>query len=188
MTRVMRRLLLSGFALAAVGVAVAMASTPTSTGSARSDQAAVVAYRAGPLQRLISQVGSLVVYQIKPALADVNTGKLPPQRFTYQAAGWKANIALAQRQFDACAPPGPVRAAAVLYDQALKQYQQAMQAFGSAASVPRAHRVAAMHSAAQLANAADVVWNRADADLDQVLHGYGVDTKKPVMPSTALTC
>lgn len=188
MTRVMRRLLLSGFALTAVGVAVAMASTPTSTSGSRTDRAAVVAYRAGPLQRLISQVGSLVVYQIKPALADVNTGKVAPQRFTYQATGWKANIALAQRQFDACTPPSPVRPAAILYDQALRQYQQAMQAFGSAAAVPRAQRAAAMHSAAQLANAADAVWNRADADLDHVLRGYGVDTSKPVMPSTSLTC
>ena len=187
MTRTFRRTLLGTVAFVAIGLAVAFASTPP--GQTDNEQgAAVSAYRSGPLQRLISQVGSLVVYQIKPALSDLGHGRIAPARFQAQATAWVTDISFAQQQFDSCAPPAPLRPATDLYDTALQQYIEAVRAFNAAAAGPVARRISAMHSAAQIANGADAIWNHADQQLTTVLRHYGLRADRPVTSTSVVGC
>lgn len=187
MTRTFRRTLLGTVAFVAIGLAVAFASTPQGQ-TGKEQRATMSAYRSGPLQRLVSQVGSLVVYQIKPALSDLGHGRIAPARFQAQAAGWVTDIEFAQQQFDSCPAPVPLRPAADLYDNALQQYVEAVRAFNAAAAGPAARRISAMHSAALLANGADGVWDRADKQLTGVLQHYGLPTDRPVTPTNVIGC
>jgi hypothetical protein len=187
MTRTIRRAMIATVAFVLVALAAAFAATPDGPDS-KTQRAGVAAYRSGPLQRLVSQVGSLVVYQMKPALSDLGHGRIAPDQFQVKAAGWLTNIAFAQQQFDSCAAPGPLRPAAELYDEALQKYQQAVQAFNAAAAGPAVRRTAAMHAAAVVANGADATWDDADRSLNAVLRRYGVPTDKPVTPTNVIGC
>ena len=189
MRRPRRRLIVAAVALGVIGIGTGLGvALPGDSAPSATDRAATQAFRSGPLQRLINDVGALIVYRIKPALSDLNSGRLTPPRFRAEAAEWRADVVSARMTFESCAAPPLLRPAVALYDDALDRYVQAIAAFDTAAGAPASERQAALHQAAGVASGADTVWDRADARLNQVLHRLGIRTDRPITATGGAGC
>ena len=173
---------------ACVGVlvwAVAFRSEPESLDAQRN---AVAAYRAGPVQTLIDNVGAMVVDEIKPSLPDLVYNKITPQDFQNYAVGWHARIDRARQTFDACSAPSKLRPAAKLYDQSMVQYVQAVDAFSAASKRPQPEISDAISASTHIAEAADKTYDRADAMVKAELKRLGLPERPPKSAAAGLSC
>jgi hypothetical protein len=165
--------------------AVAFRSEPASLESQRK---AAAAYRAGPIQTLIDEVGAMVVDEIKPSLPDLVYKKMAPEQFRLYASGWHARIDRARVKFDACPAPSRLRPAARLYDQSMRQYVQAVDAFAVASQRPTPEIEGAISASTRLADSADQTYDRADTLVTKELKRLGLPDRPPKSAAAGLRC
>jgi len=165
--------------------AVAFRSEPQSLDSQRK---AAAAYRAGPVQALIEDVGAMVVDEIKPTLPDLIYNKVTPQDFQNYAVGWHARIDRARRKFDACPAPSRLRPAAKLYDKSMLQYIQAVDAFAEASKRPQPEIEGAISASTHVAEVADKTYDHADVLVKNELKRLGLPERPPKSAAAGTTC
>jgi len=136
-----------------------------------------VAYRTGPIQRLIDEGGTIVEREIKPSLPDLVYAKVTPEEFRNYASGWHAGLDRARVRFDACAAPARLGRAKTLYDEAMRQYVQAVDAFSAASRAPDVK--GALSAATPVADHADATWDRADKLVVSELKRLGLPERPP---------
>jgi hypothetical protein len=149
---------------------------------------AAAAYRAGPVQTLINDVGAMVVDEIKPSLPDLVYNKITPQDFQNYAAGWHARIDRARRTFDACPAPAKLRPAAKLYDRSMRQYIQAVDAFAAASKRPQPEINGAISASTHIAESADKTYDRADQMVKNELKRLGLPERPPKSAASGSPC
>ena len=156
------------------GIALATIATGlrTKTPSTGSERRAVVAYAAAikPYQRAGGQV---VAEEIRPRLADIEVGAVTADQFRLEAAGWKQTMEKVRRQIAAVRAPSRLHRAAALYDQAMRQYQAAIDGFVTAAGSPASQLKAAITAAVPAAQRADATYDHADRLVDAALEAVG---------------
>ena len=177
--------ILIAICLGALVWAVAFRSEPQSLDSQRK---AAAAYRAGPVQTLIEDVGAMVVDEIKPSLPDLIYNKITPQNFQNYAAGWHTRIDRARRKFDACPAPTRLRPAARLYDKSMLQYIQAVDAFAADSRRPQPEIEGAISSSTRVADAADKTYDRADEMVKNELKRLGLPERPPKSAAAGVSC
>ena len=165
--------------------AVAFRAEPQSLDAQRK---AAAAYRTGPVQTLIEDVGAMVVDEIKPSLPDLTYNKITPQDFQNYAVGWHARIDRARRKFDACPAPGRLQPAAKLYDKSMLQYIQAVDAFAAASKRPQPEISGAISTSTHVADAADKTYDRADRMVKNELKRLGLPERPPKSAAAGASC
>ena len=165
--------------------AVVFRSEPQSLDS---EKKAAAAYRAGPVQTLIEDVGAMVVDEIKPSLPDLVYNKITPQDFQNYALGWHARIDRARRKFDACPAPPKLRPAAKLYDKSMLQYIQAVDAFAAASKRPQPEIQGAISTSTHVADAADKTYDRADELVKNEMKRLGLPERPPKSAAAGVSC
>lgn len=173
-------------AIVATVVIADVAARRTSSGPTRStarDRDAVRAY-ADATRAVGKRGGQLVVDSIRPTLSDLRDGRVAPAQFHTLASGWRREMGEVRRDFHAIRPPRRLRHAAMLYDDALAQYEAAIDAFAAAADRPTAERDRALKVGTDLATKADATYDRARALVDAALADVGLPTS-PTIPRDA---
>ena len=149
---------------------------------------AAVAFRTGAVQRLIDEAGAVVVDEIKPSLPDLVYGKLAPEQFQNYSVGWRASLDRARRRFDTCQAPSRLRPAATLYDTALRQYVDAVDAFAAASRRPAPEISSGVSAGAHVAEKADATWDRAGRLVSAELKRVGAPDPPPKRVGGAVSC
>lgn len=144
------------------------------------EQAAVRAYADG-IRPFAREGGRVVTEQIKPRLTDLELGKVTAEQFRQEAAAWKRKMEDVRQGFAGVAPPKRLREAAHLYDRALRQYREAIDAFAAASTRPPAELKDAITAAVPTADAADHTYDRADALVQAELARVHLPTR-PTVP------
>lgn len=159
----------------AIAIATISAGLTARAPSADRDQRALRAYASAirPFQRAGGQV---VAEEIRPRLADIELGAVTADQFRVEATAWKQKMESVRRGIAAVKPPTRVKAAAHLYDVAMRQYQAAIDAFVVAVGRPPAELKEAITAAVPLADRADATYDRADKLVDAALVRAGVRT------------
>jgi len=158
---------------------------PPSLASQRKEAAA---YRAGPIENLIQDAGPLIVREIKPSLSDLSTHKLSPEQFRGYASGWRARFERMRATFNRCPAPSKLRPAARLYDQSIREYVQAVDAFAAASTRPESELGAAITEAVPAADKADRTYDQADAMVKKELRRLDLPERPPKSAAAGLTC
>lgn len=162
--------------LAAVGLVVAAGHG----GSSSSDETSAVAAYASSAQGLTHDGGRLVVQAIKPGIDDLYFGRVTPQGFRDEAVGWGQQLEQVRVRLAALTAPPQLSHAAQLYDQSLRGYEAALDAFVAASRQPQDQLRAAISAAAHVAANADRVDDEADAAVTAELARVGLPTPAPV--------
>jgi F0F1-type ATP synthase membrane subunit b/b' len=163
--------------LGAVAVAVAAVVAATSQRSATSpDQRQELRTYQQAIHSLASEVGRVLVEELRPSLADLVDRKMTPTAFQSQAVEWKQVVATARQQARSLAVPPGLKGSADLFDRSMGQYEDAIDAFESASEQPSDKIENAIDAAAPLAQKADTTYDQSAALLNQALETAGLPT------------
>jgi uncharacterized protein YukE len=161
-------------AIALAPLALAVALTVVASSAPRSDQRAAFATYANAAATLAKDGGRIVVEGIKPRLADLYASKVSVVQFVSEAQRWHQEIEHVRRAFAHLRAPKALRPAARRFDEALHQYERAIDAFSDAAKQPADRVKSAMTSATPVAQAADALWDQAEALVETTLRRWGL--------------
>ena len=162
--------------VAVVGAAllIAVAAVAATSGSHAADGQSEVQAYADAIRPFQRAGGKVVAEEIKPRLADIEAGSVTPEQFRAEAVRWKQKIEEVRRGFTGVHPPDRLAAAARLYDLAMRQYQDAIDAFVAAVGHPAPELNAAITAAVPAAERADATYDRADKLVAAALTRAGV--------------
>ena len=152
--------------------------------SLASQRKKAAAFRAGPVERLIQDAGPLIVREMKPSLSDLHSHKLSPEQFRDYASGWKARFERMRASFNGCPAPAKLRPAARLYDRAMGEYIEAVDAFAAASTKPDLG--AAITEAVPAAEKADRTYDQADEIVKKELKRLDLPERPPKSAASEL--
>ena len=167
-------------AAAVAAIVAALAIWISGRGGSSGDDPAAVSSYADAAHRLSQEGGRVVVEGIKPGIDALYAGSLAPPAFRTNAGGWRADLERVRTEFAALSVPSSLRAAATLYDKALRGYEAAVDAFVAASQQPADQLKHAISSASSVASNADHVYDQADAAVTAELARLGLPTTPPL--------
>jgi hypothetical protein len=173
-----RRLLLWAVLGAVVvgGVAGTALAPRRAPATGAGDSQAVAGYRAD-LDPIIEAGGSLVVHGLRPGLADIQNQAYPPDVLAGMADGWVATAERIREDLGGLRVPAGLEAAHRLYGRSLDGYVETARALRVAAGADGDEQTRALQRAATLGQAADDLYDRADAALTRA--AGTVDESRP---------
>lgn len=152
-------------------VAVLAGSSCDSDGG---DRDGVLAY-ARAIKPLAQEGGRVVQTGIKPGIGELQRGEIAPQAFRDRAATWRRQMENVRGQFAAVSAPASLADVRRLFDESLRGYIEAIDAFVLASSRPKAEIGAAISAAVPTAENADRVYDRATEALKSHLRRVGLN-------------
>lgn len=168
--------------LLALGVVVAERSdpAPARTGglgaTLTTERAAFRAYETA-IEPLIEQGASVVVYGMRPGVADIADGRFPDETLETMARGWVGSMERLRDSFAAVDPPRFLGEVAEGFDRSLAAYIETARAELAAARASGDERARLVERAAVLGDRADGLFDDAKAAWDGHRDRLGVGTR-----------
>lgn len=166
-------------ALAAVLAGAAIAAVPVivialfvGNGPSPAERRAVVAYN-DAIRPLAMEGGRIVILGIRPGIRDLQAGRVSPEAFRSEAEGWRRGMERVRLGFAAVPAPKSLRRAAALFDQSLREYVGAIDAFVAASLSSSGELARALAEAIPIAERADATFDHAKALLKAELERVG---------------
>lgn len=148
------------------------------------DEARAVRDYADAITPIVFDGGRVVATGIRPRLAELSLGDVTPEQFEAEADGWRASLGQVRTRLGAVPVPARLREAARLYDLALRQYVEAIDAFVDASAQPPEQVAAAITAAVPVAERADRTYDRADALVQRELARLHLPTRDELPTGT----
>lgn len=161
---------LAGAAVAAVPVIVI--ALFVDRGPSPTERRAVVAYN-DVVRPLGVDGGRIVILGIRAGIRDLQAGRVTPQAFRSEAEGWRRGMERVRLGFAAVPVPRSLRRAAALFDQSLREYVRAIDAFVAASFSSGDDLARALAEAIPIAERADATFDHAKALLKAELERVG---------------
>jgi hypothetical protein len=134
----------------------------------------VLAY-ARAVKPLAKEGGRIVQTGMKPGKAELERGEITPEVFRERAATWRRQMLSVRDQFAAVPAPDRLDPVRKLFDDSLKAYVEAIDAFVVASTRPKAQINDALAAAVPIAQKADSTYDQAVALLKKELRKLGLD-------------
>jgi len=156
-------------------------TTPT----AHPDPAALAAY-VSALRDPTARGGEVVEQEIKPSIAEVDSGQLAGPTLAARARSWKIAFARVRQSIDAIRVPTGLERAHELFDTALDAYTRVADLLLQAASATAPQRNALLDSALAAGRDADSAYDAAAALVQAALRAAGLPLD-PNLPNPSAT-
>ena len=143
------------------------------------DARRVIAY-AHEIEPLAKEGGQLVVTEMRPSIADIQSGKVSPEQFRLYAARWRARFVQIRNGFHAVDHSDDLEAIASVYDRSLRLYIEAIDGFVEASRAPIDQMNTAFQPAIKDAEEADSTYDVASHLLSAEFRRLGL---KPLRPA-----
>lgn len=127
-----------------------------------SERLAIDAYTTA-IQPHAREGGRIVVQLIRPALGDLEAGRTTAEDFRAQAASWKQQVQRVREGFASAPVPSSLRETAKLFDESLRGYVNAIDAFVQASFKTGDELKSAVTAVVPIAERADQTYDRAVA-------------------------
>ncbi|MHB8449606.1 MAG: hypothetical protein ACYDAQ_04025 [Mycobacteriales bacterium] len=151
----------------AAGIGLTAPSAPRLGPSERSRAEQAIASYAAALHPWLVEGGRVVQLGAKPALVELLHHPGPDPSLGVQAAGWVQELLVVRARIDALTPPTFLTASHQLLETALAGYVTAVRQIDVATGATGARRTELVDVAVSDGNAADIIYDRAQALIAQ---------------------